>query len=233
MTMRKIQILGAALVAMLVLGALAVSSASAALVFELALWLLNGADLTVADLVDIAGTLLFHNTTNGAIIDCEGLFEGTVGPGSEDEITMVYELLGRLIEELTGEGLLCEALASCENSTDVEIWPLNLPFLTELEQDSETLLFYDLLVPNVNNLLPAYHIRCLVFGLNFEEECTTPSGAATELVNVAEGVETKGATEPLGSCGGGTENAEVEGLAGNRESTETGTLSVSLNASKE
>lgn len=233
--MRKIHILGAALVAMVALSALVVSSASAALVFELALWLLNGADLTVADPVDAVGTLLFHNTSNGGTIDCSGLFEGSVGPSSLDEITMVWDLSTpqRLIEELVGTGLLCEALASCENSTDVEIWPLNLPFLTELEQDSETGKFYDLFVPNANGLLPAYHIKCLVLGFNFEEECSVVSGTEAEVVNVAGGVETVGKASPNSNCGGGTGNGEVESLAGNLESTETGTLSVSLNASKE
>ena len=156
------------------------ASASAALVFGLALFLLNGADLTVADLVDGVGTGLYHNTSNGVTIDCSGLGEGRVGPGSEGEVTMIYDLSGRLIEELTGEGLLCEGLAGCENSTDIEVWPMNLPYLSELEQDNETGKFYALSVPNVNGLLPAAHLRCLVFGINFEEECGAISGAEGE-----------------------------------------------------
>lgn len=219
---------------MLALSALGVSSASAALVFELALWLLNGADLTVADLVDTEGELTLKNVSNGGTIDCSFLAEGTVGPGSEDEITMIYDLAGKLIEELVNNGILCLGLPNCVEEMDAEVWPLHLPWLTELEQDSETLLFYDLSVPNGNGLLPEYHILCLVLGFNVEETCNVVSGSGGEVHNGATGVEgtTTEPVEPLSTCGGNPETGEVL-FTKNLTTTETGTLAVSLNASKE
>jgi len=96
---RKIQMLGLALLALCALSALMTASASAVLTFELALWLLNGIDITSAVLVDSEGELTLTNLLNGAAVLCSGLFEGTVEPESLDLVTMVYDLLSNLISK--------------------------------------------------------------------------------------------------------------------------------------
>jgi hypothetical protein len=134
--MTKVKILGLACLSLCLLGACTTAPASAVLTFELALWLLNGVDITEPVLVDAVGEILLENLLNGLDILCSGLTEGTVEPEGLGLMTMVYDLSGNLIEELLGSGAACTSDAICEAST-VKEWPTGLPWLGEVEQDSD------------------------------------------------------------------------------------------------
>jgi len=88
--MRKIQILGA-FIAVLAVSALAVASAGATL------WLKSGESLTKSEPATSHGFIIFHHSGGlfgSALIECTGLFVGTVGPGAEDTITLAESLNG-------------------------------------------------------------------------------------------------------------------------------------------
>jgi hypothetical protein len=224
--LRKIQALGLALVAMAALSAFA-SAAASALTFELALWLFNGSDIVNPVLVTSVGELLFLNVLNGAIIHCHGQFEGFVENESKDQITMVWNLeLTHLIEELVGAAIECESLAVCDAGSAL-IWPIKLPWRTEVEQDPEGPTFWEL------TFGAAYHIECTVFGIPTVEECVAAEGTAAEILNVTGGVETMGVATPLATCNNNAEEGEIEAEVGNLTSSGEGTISASLNASKE
>ncbi len=205
--MRKIQVFWLVLVAMCAFSAFASTQAFGALTFALAQWLAGGNLILEALLSDAVGSLLFEDLLTGAAFLCSGLFEGTVGPESADEITMVYSLPGTtLIEELdeatATKGLVCtEGLVLCSK---VEIWPLKLPWLTEVELDVETGLFYELTTGAEYNLL------CEVLGMDKVELCAAPTGTAGELLNVTGGVEAMGVAEPESTCNGEVEMGLVE-----------------------
>jgi hypothetical protein len=221
--MKKIHLFTVALVAMCAFSALVTASASAVLTFEKAEWLANGTAITEALLADWVGELLTENLLNTSDILCSFLYEGTVGPGGADTITMVYDLAGKLIEELgaAGTGLLCESMALCEPNT-AETWPTGLPWKTEALLDPSTGLFYELIENS------SYHIFCLgPFGIAAEELCGS-SDAAIEVLNVAGGVEPMGAFEPEGECNGNAEEGFAEAVAGGLISlTGGGTLTIS------
>jgi len=224
--MRKIQIVGLAFLAVCAFSAIMATSASAALTFSLAQWLVNKELVLTALLADSTGELLLENTSNGADIDCSGLFEGTIGPESADTVTMLYNLEGTLIEELAGTGLLCEALAVCEKLTpnDTEVWATGLPWKTEVELDSEG-GFWEL------TLLAQYHILCLAAGglVTAEELCEPGSTGQTEveLLNVAAGVEAMGEALPEATCNGTAGVGLVAFTAGNLTTSSEGTVEVS------
>lgn len=208
--MRKIQVFWLVLVAMCAFSAFA-SSQAFALTFELAQWLANGALIAEALLSDAVGSLFFEDLLTGAHFLCSGLFEGTVGPDSADEVTMVYDLTGRLIEELdettATAGLVCtENLNLCSK---VEIWPVKLPWLTEVELDIETGLFYELTTG------AAYNLLCEVLGMDKVELCEAVTGTSGELLNVTGGVEVMGVAEPESTCNGVAEMGLVEADPGN------------------
>jgi len=201
--MKKISLVGLALVAVCAFSALSAVSAFAVLTYDTAQWLVGGVQPTAAVAADTLGELLFENTKLAANFLCSGLFEGTVGPAGLGTVTAVFDLNGVLIEELdpstaTG-GLSCVAdTSTCGNGT--EIWPVNLPFLTVVVLDLETGLFYALVVKNANGLNPAYKILCLSI-INVEQLCEAVELSGAELLNVVGGVEPMGAVEPNGNCG--------------------------------
>ena len=90
--MRKLQLIGVALVALFAVAAMTVASASAAPVFLLAEWLVNGAAITTAHNVDGEGSeVLIEETILGIKIDvlCSGIGDGTVsanGAGTGTEL---------------------------------------------------------------------------------------------------------------------------------------------------
>ncbi len=209
--MRKIQVFWMVLVAMCAFSAFASTQAFAALTFALAQWLAGGNLILEALLSDAVGSLLFEDLLTGAAFLCSGLFEGTVGPESADEITMVFSLSGVLPPELDEstamEGIVCtEGLVLCSKA---EIWPLKLPWLTEVELDVETGLFYELTTGAEYNLL------CEVLGMDKVELCVAVAGTAGELLNVTGGVEAMGVAEPESTCSGEAEMGLVEADSGN------------------
>jgi hypothetical protein len=219
--------LGLALLSLCALSALMTASASAVLTYELALWLLNGNDIPIGEpvLVDAVGELLLLNLLNGADLLCSGLFEGFVEAESLDLVTMVYDLLTpqNLIEELVGLPVECTSDSICDANTGLA-WPVNLPWLTELEQDSIDGSFWEL------TFGAEWHLECEVLKIKAEELCELPEGE-NEILNVTGGVEAREeeGTKPEATCNGSANDGEVVFIAGNLTSpVGGGTLVASL-----
>jgi len=132
-TMKKINILGIALLALFAFGAMA-TGASAETV-----WLVSGALTAVKEPVVIEEGVLKVDVLNsllGLIVEfeCSGEFDGTVGPDAQDEITKILDLNLKDIGALgaLGTGLDCSVIGSpliCTNAAKlVELWPDNLPW---------------------------------------------------------------------------------------------------------
>jgi hypothetical protein len=167
-----------------------------ALTFEPALWLDNGSDVLELTSTDQEGGITLENVLNGAAILCEGIFDGSVGPEGESEITSVLLLSGTLLPSLdeTGAtgGWSCTGVNLC--STGSEEWPLNLPWHMNLVEDEG--VFYDELLTAAG-----YFILCLTILGTVEELCEDPIGSQFEVLNVAGGVEFMGAGSLNGPCG--------------------------------
>jgi hypothetical protein len=218
--MRKIQVVGLVLVAMFAFSSLMAASAFAEPTL-LAEWLVNAKEIPAGTKVasNTEGELEFLNTKNDGGFLCSGLFEGTVGPSGEDEVTMVWNLESpqKLIEELdeTGAtgGIVCVSTGEiCENGS--EIWPVNLPFKTLLVLD-ESGLFLDYALPNANGLLPAYFLLCLFLGASITELCEAATNTFGEVNNAATDVELLGALSPLATCNKEALTGLIENNTGN------------------
>jgi hypothetical protein len=211
--MRKIQLLGIALVAVCISCAFVTSAF--ALEFTPAKWLKNGVAITTTVSTNTEGELLFENLLAVAAILCSGLFEGTVGANGVDEITKVFSLVPKEIKELheegATEGIVCvpDEGKICEEGS--EIWPINLPWKTQLDLDTVAPeLFFDLLLENNNKLFPGYFILCLFLGASITELCEAVAGTFGELSNAATDVEGLGALSPESTCNGDTEEGLIE-----------------------
>jgi hypothetical protein len=231
--MKKLYAIMLALVAMLAMSAFATSAFAVTLLAE---WLLNGAAIVTADLVEIPGELILTNLDAGGVgitseLLCTGILVGTVGPASADLITEVLTLTGvKTVEPLaTGEALACTNSKNCESP---KAWPEGLPWETEAELLEETAgtFFADYLLNG------AYVAECTILGIKAEELCTAPV-TAIELTNEAAGTVKSVFSDAfqelagfkLGSCGEHNEVAEVSGT-GQITPVGGGTLAVSSGA---
>lgn len=222
--MRKIQCLGFALVVVCAFSAMVTTSAFA-LAFALAEWLEGGVAIANTKNTIAEGELLFENLSNGANFLCSGEFDGTVGPNGADDVTVVLDLALKEIVELdpgvAGTGLVCGADSSGEGivgcKTGTEVWPIHLPFLSQLMLDTENSLFYDLAQLNAANLGPGYTILCLLkIGGEAEELCEIKEDETwQEVSNAATDVEALGGVEPESDCGTGKTNGLLENNAQN------------------
>jgi hypothetical protein len=215
---RKVQMLGLLVVLGGTLSGLIAASAAATLTYELALWLINGADITSPILVDSETEFFLENLLSLANVLCSFLFEGTVEGEGLDQVTMVYDLASpqNLIEELVGTPVLCISGNECENDT-AQIWPINLPWLTEVKKDVGTGLFYDLTLANGNGP-PGYHFECTVLAIKREELCVAPAANPEftgEILNVTGGVEAMGLVEPEAECNSIANEGSLEFWPGN------------------
>ena len=188
--MRKIQLIGLALVAAFALSAIAASAAVAS-----PEWLCNGAPCAAKTVVESEATLqLSDKTLLGTIkVECSGLSVGTVGAGTADEVTAVLDLTGTTTE------VTCTVLEGGNLCTPPAIAKaVNLPWLTTLLSLTED----DLTGSGVGN--PGWSIKC-ANGLS--DECTKElailavsnevlegKGVVDELFNVAENATCKNGT---------------------------------------
>jgi hypothetical protein len=225
--MKRFRVLGVAVVALVAVSALTVSSASAA-TFLAAEWLLNGAVISSAINTEAPGEIDLINTNGGGFgiktqILCSGIFDGTVGPKGADTVTKVLSLTG---EEITETNTLnCANSEGCEGAL---VNAVNLPWKTELE-----LIGSDTGEPFVDLLINAgYKVSCTVLGVKITEECVAAE-TAVEQTAVSGGVkgvfseafrELAGAKK--GNCGAHTEVASTTG-EGVTKPTAGGTLTVS------
>jgi len=219
--MKKLHVLGLALLAVFAFGAIVAASASA-LEFDLAEWLENGLEIPAGQTraSDTEGELLLEETVIGIKIDalCSGIFIGNVGADGADTITSLQNLAKSTISStpLTEPGLLC---TNDENCPEPLAWADNLPWETLLEWvlgDGEE--FYADLLNNAGKNV-GYHLICMgSFGL---EDLCTSSESASRMTNEAGGVVDGEFSEPftelmgfkLANCEkAGAEKGIVEGL---------------------
>jgi|ERR1022692_2574293 hypothetical protein len=183
---------GAALLAVLAMSAMAVASSASAVTFLLAFWAVKGTDITTTVLVESSGELLLENEKSvagkAALEKCSGILDGFVGPNSADDVTELLTLAGVGVSQtaLSGTAISCTLEAVCESSS--KVWAVHLPWLSEVElweQGTES-GFVDLLLPNGKGN-PGWYVECKTSLLTVSEECTTPEAVA-EKTNVATGV---------------------------------------------
>jgi hypothetical protein len=215
--MKKIQLVGLAVVAVLAVSAFVSASAFAA--FTTAEWLAAAAKVPAGGLAsESTGGLTFENVNVGASFLCEGLFLGKVEPGGVDTVTEVLNTAGVKVEPLdesgaTG-GIKCTSLKLCEGTP--EAWPVNLPFKTLLGLEGTA--FLDLFVN------AEYFLLCQVLGVDATELCVVAPNSLSggTVVNLAADVEATGSVEPLATCNGNSETGLVTADAGNLTSLTNG-----------
>jgi hypothetical protein len=189
--MRKIQILGLALFAVFAFGAMAASSALAAT----GEWLVAKVAVTENLPAETEGLLflikLISPTNSGVLvkIDCEGIFDGTIGAAGKDTVTAVLNLSMELINKL-GESpelaLSCtvvethSSLEDCNLNSLAEVWPGNLPWTTQLGELLESggvVSVTDTFGPGTGGE-PDYEVMCNdSIGVLGEELCEGPTSA--------------------------------------------------------
>jgi hypothetical protein len=207
--MKKVQLLGLAVVAMFAFSAFVSASAFS---FTTAEWLAGAKVIPAGGLAtETAGGVTIENVNVGASFLCEGLLLGKVEPGGIGVATEVLTNSGVKVEQLdesgaTG-GIKCTSLKLCEGTP--EIWPVNLPYKTILGLEGAGFLR---LAVNAE-----VFVLCQVLGVDATELCVVApnslSGGA--VVNLATDVEATGSLEPLATCNGNAETGLATADAGN------------------
>ena len=219
--MKKLRVVMLVLVAMFALSALAASPASAEITL-LAEWLANGNPILEPLAVDAEGFFVIIDMTSvTAMVACEALIEGTVGPGENDTVTMLWDLATpqKLIPTagetgflVAGTGLLCEGIQGCEKDpTETEVWPTGLPYTSSLFL-MEDGTFLDLVTAaNVG-----WEVQSLILGSLTLDECKG-TDIEVQVVNLSGGgvanlgLSVPGTTCTVGGAGKGfTETNETE-----------------------
>jgi hypothetical protein len=206
--MKKLQVVMLALVAMFALTAMLASTASA-VVTLLAEWLVSGAGVTTLTSTFSLGTILLEDKTFGAAVECEGTFDGSVGPSGEDETTELLTEGGIAVTPsapLTiGNG--CKYETGCNTADAVEVYALGFPWHTLLYLVESTSKFRDFL------FLGKYHVVCTLLGIKATDECTD-TNASFEVLASTEGAEGTGEVTPAGSCTVGGSGSGVQDFVG-------------------
>jgi hypothetical protein len=171
--MRKIQIIGLALVAMFAFSAFA-SSAWAA-----DEWLVGGNPVTTKVASTAEGSLKLCDDKGGIFgekvcIECSGKSKGTIGPAAADEVTEVTDLAGN--KRITN----CVNLENCGTAEAVEAE--NLPWPTKIVLEGTE--FRDTV--GAAGKEPGYFVECSSFGFKVQDLCE--GEANVKLENVAGGV---------------------------------------------
>jgi hypothetical protein len=234
--MKKFQILGVSLIAVFAIGVVVAASASAAVTFLLAEWLVGGSAVTTELSVDAEGELLLEDTKVPIIgkvaVLCSGILEGTINSNGKDETKELLNLAGEAISLTALSGLALSCTSETGPCTGIEVWAINLPWPTDLELMVEgTESFFADLILMKGEANPGWAVFCK--NLSVEDICEALEGVSQK-TNEGSNVDTnftEAFTElaelKLGSCTqGGVESAIVEGL-GTILLVEGGTLAVS------
>jgi len=217
--------MGVTLFALLAFGVLTAASASATVTFLLAEWLVNGAAVTTELVNTTTGELLLEDTALKADVLCSGVFDGWVGPSSLDFISEVLSLAEPGVATgtpLSGPGITCEAQSTCASTPAPLVWPVNLPWETEVElmEDEGKIYFVDLITSKIGEV--GYELECTVLGVKSTDECKattaasqltlSPVGGSVVLLGEFSEAFTLLAEAKLGKCTfAGGETGEVEG----------------------
>lgn len=239
--MRKLHVVGLALVAMLALFAITASSAFAA-----SEWLLNGEAIVTPTTAVTTGELLLEDMNALIKVDilCSGTFDGTVGPGTADTITKVLNSAGaeETATNLAGKvepSIDCTVsnAGSCTSPKAgelINVFPINLPWVTALSLNGTQ--WVDTIESGKENAEkkltePGYEITCTTSLLGTVTDVCTgkPSAIVSNEAGGVSGTFEEGETiNKPGNCSiGGTGQALVVSPVAGLLATLTGTLSVS------
>jgi hypothetical protein len=226
--MKRFQLLGVALVAVFAVAAMTVASASAAPVFLLAEWLVNGAAITTAHNTDAEGSeILIEETILGIKIDvlCSGFFDEQVLANGAITIQELLSLSGMLVTLVSQ--LMCTNTANCPEPL---VAAIDLPYKGTLElMEEEGVSSFVTLLEGTGGA-PGYEVECMGSGtsdtctgnvaIEIKNEGTNVDGLFNDAFNVLAGNALANCT--VAGAGGGL----VEGL-GTVLLTEGGTLAAS------
>lgn len=209
--MRKIHLLGLAMLAVFAFGAVSATVAMAELpnveaANEDAFWLVKGVAIPTtppgeanARNTESTGEIILGNLSSNIEVKCSGVILGTVyNLGSTEAtleggfglVTAIDDLSTGTFKGLELGGLLCSTVkpAFCENNAESPlVWPDNLPWLTTLHlmtldsEEKAASLFLILFSADPTNL-PGYEVKCLLLGATIEELCEGESSASLELM---------------------------------------------------
>jgi hypothetical protein len=232
--MRKFQWFGIAVVAVLLFGVAVASSASAAVTFLLAEWLVNAKPIAEGEsfTVESKGTLLLEDkkTLLGASsVECTGILKGWIGPDGLDLISEVLNAAEEPISStvLSGLPLECKTEKTCEEAL---VWPLHFgsgwETLLELWEVGGAVGFVDLILPDPStNPNPGWYVLCEKTITKPTDECSSPTAgvelglSGTTLTGTFLETFTELMEEPFAEC---TQSKEKSGIV---ESVGAGTLS--------
>src|ERR1700691_3788571 len=180
--MRKFQWFGIAVVAVLLFGVAVASSASAAVTFLLAEWLVNGKPVMEGEsfTVEVKGTVLLEDLKTllgAASMECTGTLLGWIGPDGLGLVSEVLNASAELISStpLSGLPLECKEEKVCEEPL---VWPVHLGWeaLLELWEVGGASGFV-VLTTGVTET-PGWYVVCEKTITKPVDECTSPLGAA-------------------------------------------------------
>jgi len=178
--MKRFQVVGVTLFALLAFGALTAASASAT--FLLAEWLVGGTGLATELLIEVGGELLLEDTALKAMVLCSGILDGWIGPNSLDFVTEVLSLSGGAISStvLVGTPILCEAQEGCSKTAETpNLWPVGLPWESELELLEQTgYTGFAILLSSQSGSALGYYLECTILGVKSTDTCTSTLAAA-------------------------------------------------------
>jgi hypothetical protein len=175
--MKKLHVVLMALVAVFAFSAVVAGSASAEVTL-LAEWLVKGTGVAGgANFEAVSGEELTVGHLGLAEVTCKGFFDGLVEANGFGVVESVLNAAKELTSgtALTGLGLVCEPLVTCEKTADIELWAVHLPWLTVtylMEDETFLTLFY-----KENGLQPGFVVKCLVLGVEIDEECSGETSA--------------------------------------------------------
>jgi hypothetical protein len=190
----------------------------------LALWLVNGAEVTTELTTEASGELLLENKSLKIAILCSGIEDGWVGPNSLDFTSEVLTLAGGKLKLLVAaEALECtdQSGGGCPSPL---VWPVGLPWETEVELWETTSPFIGGATVGFVILQTAqgggkfgWESECMGI-IPISDECTTENAAidltlegTTSLGTFSEEI-TLAFGDKLATCtNGGAEQGNVEG----------------------
>jgi hypothetical protein len=166
--MKKLHVVLMALAAVFAFSAVLAGSASAEVTL-LAEWLVKGLGVAAgASFASSSGEELTFGHLGLLELKCSFFLDGLVEADGVGVIESALNLAGELISgtALTGLALACKSLAMCENTADLELWLINMPWLTLtylMENGTLLTLFYK------EGDQPGFAVKCLLLGMEIED----------------------------------------------------------------
>ena len=170
----------------------------------------NKEELTLTDLKTPVGE---------ASVKCQATLDGTVHSEGKDETTAILTSTGEEVSKtkLVGTFLDCTAVKGCSGLA--EVWPLGLPWKTQLEGSAET----EILDDTTSASSVGFEVVCTVLGIKTTDECTQSLTASVmEDIVIEESIDLLAISneQNTGNCSlGGTGSGDIssEGLVSSSE----------------